>query len=402
MNKIGLVVPWYGDDIPGGAEMEARELANHLHEQGEKIEILTTCVKEFSADWGKNYYKPGEYLSEKGIMVKRFSVRKRDNEAFDAINAKLMQNQQISFEEEEIFLNEMINSPELYKYIRENKKEYAVFLFIPYMFGTTYFGIQECLEKAVMIPCFHDESYAYFEHFREVFPKVAGMVFNAKPEYELAKRLYRIDESNVNSVVMGIGMNTNITSDKDRFRKKYRIDQPFILYAGRKDEGKNVHTLLKYFEEYKKRIDNDLQLILIGGGNISIPNEIKKDVHDLGFVDVQDKYDAYSAAALLCQPSKNESFSLVIMESWLCGRPVLVHGLCDVTRNFVVESNGGLYFDNYLEFEACVNFVLKNEMVAEKMGENGKKYVEKHFEWSVIVEKYNQLINAVAEKNKIS
>ena len=55
--------------------------------------------------------------------------------------------------------------------------------------------------------------------------------------------------------------------------------------------------------------------MLIGGGELEIPTEIKNDVYDLGFVDLQDKYDAYGAATLLCQPSKNESFSFVIMES---------------------------------------------------------------------------------------
>ena len=55
-----------------------------------------------------------------------------------------------------------------------------------------------------------------------------------------------------------------------------------------------------------------------------------------------------AAASLLCQPSHNESFSLVIMESWLCGRPVLVSSQCAVTKDFAKRSNGGLYFKDYL------------------------------------------------------
>lgn len=95
------------------------------------------------------------------------------------------------------------------------------------------------------------------------------------------------------------------------------------MYAGRKDKGKNIDTLVQYFKRYKQNEQDNLKLVLIGGGELEIPTEIKNDVYDLGFVDLQDKYDAYGAAALLCQPSKNESFSFVIMESWLCRRPVL-------------------------------------------------------------------------------
>ena len=105
-------------------------------------------------------------------------------------------------------------------------------------------------------------------------------------------------------------------------------------------------------------------------------------------VPLQDKYDAYAASELLCNPSKFESFSLIIMESWLCGRPVMVYGGCEVTKGFVSESNGGLYFYDFYEFEACVNYVLDHKETASLMGENGRNYVITNFSWPVIVNKY--------------
>lgn len=187
---------------------------------------------------------------------------------------------------------------------------------------------------------------------------------------------------------MGIGMDTRIQSDAETFRKQYHIDKPFPLYAGRKDVGKNVHTLLRYFAEWKQRQKDDLQLVLIGGGDIAIPESVKDDVYDLGFVSKQDKYNAMAAAALLCQPSHNESFSLVIMESWLCGRPVLVSSQCAVTKDFAKRSNGGLYFKDYFEFEGCVQYILQNPEAAAELGANGGAFVRENFEWDVIVEKY--------------
>lgn len=396
VKKIGFVVPWYDDNIPGGAEMELRQVSSHLHDAGADVEILTTCVKEFSSDWSVNYHKPGESFSASGIMIRRFKARKRDTAAFDAVNLKLMQKQPVTPEEEDIFLNEMVNSPELYEYIGEHKDEYSVFVYIPYMFGTTYFGVKTCPEKAVLIPCFHDEAYAYFRRFAEVFPKAAGMVFNARPEAELAERLYGFSKSGTKTIVMGIGMDTDITAEPARFREKYGIDKPFILYAGRKDEGKNVHTLLKYFSEYKKRNGSDLQLVLIGGGKIDIPQDIRSDVHDLGFVDIQDKYDACGAAMLMCQPSKNESFSLVIMENWLCRRPVLVHEECAVTKNFASESNGGLYFRDYFDFEGCVNYIAQHPENADIMGGSGREYVMENFTWDIITQKYLKFFAEIA------
>lgn len=396
MKKIGFVSPWYGETIPGGAEMEMRGLVKHFSEAGMQVEVLTTCVKEFASDWNVNYYKPGE---EKigGVIVRRFKVRKRNTEIFDSINAKLMQHKHISSEDGEKFLQEMVNSTDLYRYMEEHQDEYSVFLFIPYMFGTTYYGVQVCPEKSVLVPCFHDEAYIYIEQFKKAFEKVGGISYLSQPECDLANRVF--DLKNVEQRVTGAGVDTDMEYKAERFRDKFGIEDPFILYAGRKDVGKNIYTLIKYLEVYRQRYkDSRLKLIMIGGGDVIIPEEMKEEIIDLGYVDKQDKYDACAAALALCQPSKNESFSIVIMESWLCERPVLVSGKCAVTRNFVSESNAGLYFESYGEFEGAVNYLIEHEEVANQMGLLGREYVVKRFAWDVVVNNYKELFDTITKE----
>lgn len=393
MKKIGFIIPWYHKDAPGGAEMELRGIAGHLHAKGIAVEILTTCVKEFSADWTQNYFKEGIEVVD-GIPVRRFKVRKGNMEEFHRINAKLMQGQRISKQEEGIFLGEMVNSPELYQYLYDHSEEYHRYVFIPYMFATTFFGIQACPYKSVLIPCLHDESYAYMSYFKEWFQHVDGMLFNAKPEMELANDIY--DLRSVRQQVLGVGVETDFEYDGTRFRDKYQITAPYIIYAGRKDSAKNIDTLITYFAEYKKRNQTDhgdLKLILIGGGTVKVPETVRSDVIDLGFVDQQDKYDACAGAALLCQPSKNESFSIVTMESWLCERPVLVHAECKVTKNFAEESGGGLYFGDYFEFEGCLNYLLEHPDMAAQMGRKGRQFVLENYKWDVVVQKFLDFLN---------
>ncbi|WP_297958615.1 glycosyltransferase family 4 protein [uncultured Ruminococcus sp.] len=397
MKKIGFVIPWYGENIPGGAEMELRQVTDRLHRAGVELEILTTCIKDAGSDWSRNFHKEGTETASNGITVRRFRVGERNAAAFDAVNAKLMKGMRITPAEEDIFLTEMAECSALYSYMKEHSEEYSLFVFMPYLLCTTYNGTKMFPEKSVLIPCFHDEAYAYISRYREVFPKAAGMIFNARPEAELAERLYGFSQSGTKTIVMGIGMDTDIKPDAEAFRRKFGIDSPFIIYAGRKDKGKNVHTLVQYFAEYLKRRDTDLKLVLIGGGSIELPDELvkQKRIIDLGFVDIQDKYNGQAAAEYLCQPSKNESFSLVIMESWLCGRPVLVHSGCPVTRNFVSESDGGLYFGDYFEFEGCTDWFLANREKAALMGRNGGSYVRSSFAWDVIVEKYKKFFAEV-------
>lgn len=391
MKRIGFVTPWYGDAIPGGAEMEVRGLVKHLIAAGIDCEILTTCVERFLSDWSKDYHKPGVTI-EGGVLVRRFRVRKRDTAAFDEVNAKLMRGQKITGSEEGIYTREMINSPKLYEYMRLHQADYSLFVFIPYMFGTTYYGCQVCPEKSVLIPCLHDEIYAYMDSFKQVFSKVQGMILNAEPERELAERLYGGYGNHFRTI--GIGLDTEFSTNAQRFRDKYRIDTPFILYAGRKEAGKRVDTLAKYFACYKERHPSDLKLVLIGGGEIALPSE---EILDLGFVPVQDKYDAYAAASVFCNPSQFESFSLVIMESWLAGTPVLVNGDCAVTRSFVSQSNGGLYYQSYFEFERTVDFLLNHSEITEQMGKNGQSFVQDNFTWDVITKHYLEFFKQIAE-----
>ncbi len=388
MKKLAFVTPWYGEDISGGAETALRGLVHHLQAAGTDLEVLTTCVKDFRSDWNIDFHPAG--LSDcAGIPVRRFPVRRRDTGAFDRINQKLMAGQPITAREERTFMEEMVNSPELYRYIGEHKAEYSLFVFTPYMFGTTYYGVQQCYEKAVLIPCLHDEPYAHMDVFRQVFSRAAGMIFLSRPEQALAESLYGVRGPAFQS--LGTGLDTAFTGDGARFCKKYGIDAPFLLYAGRKDHGKKADELARFFLYYKKRRPGALKLVMIGPGTLGATSG---DIVDLGFVPLQDKYDAYAAAAVFCNPSQFESFSIVIMESWLSGVPVLVNGECAVTRDFAVQARGGLYYNGYAEFEGCLEYLFSHPDVARQMAQNGGAYVRQHFSWDAIVEKYTRYFRA--------
>lgn len=390
--RIAFVIPWFAEKAPGGAEMELRSTARKLHESGMDVEILTTRVQEYLADWSVNHFPEGtEYIW--GIPVTRFSVRRRDAHAFGEVNVHLMNHERINEQEEDIFNQEMVNSPELIKYIRNNYDRYDLFVFIPYMFGTTFYGMRECYDKAVMIPCFHDEAYAYMKSFVREFSRAAAMIYNAYPEKELANQIYSLD--NTKQIVMGIGMDTDITTNPDRFRTKYHINEPFLLYAGRKDQGKGVDELIEDFGRFIDSHGRNMKLVLIGGGSIDIPAKYRDNIIDLGFVDMQDKYDACGAALCLCQLSRNESFSLVIMESWLCHRPVMVHSACAVTKDFAERFEGGRAIGNYEEFEKTVEFYLEYPDEAARMGESGREHVVENFSWNKIVENYKTFFHEV-------
>ena len=386
MDPVAFVIPWYGDDIRGGAESECNQLAHLLAEKGVPVEVLTTCVRQASDDRGVNTLPEGLRL-ESGIPVRRFPVKKQDMKRLAPANLKLYHNEPVTLEEERAYLEEDINSPALYRFIRDNRDRYHCFILLPYLYGVPYFASMECPGKAVMMPCLHDEGYAHMRLMKDRMNQLDKMIFLSGPECSLAERLYGL--SGVKKEVVGAyvesGWETSLSQDS--FRQKFGLSDPFLLFAGRKDAGKKADMLLEYFIRYIREKQNGLKLVFIGGGSLEIPAASASDVFDLGFVSAEDKHNAMAACLALCNPSFFESFSIVIMEGWLAQRPALVSEQCRVTANFCRESNGGLWFDSYAVFEGCVDYLLAHPETAAAMGRNGCRYVRDHFTKDVIFRK---------------
>lgn len=394
--KTAFVIPFYGTDIGGGAEMQCRRLAENLVERGADVEILTTTLRDLTADWNSPYYDPGVYKVN-GVTVRRFHARPTNSDVFNPVNEKIIARADLSIEDELDYSQNAVNSDALFEFIGENKKDY-VYFFIPYLFGTSINGTAVAPEKSVLIPCLHDEGYAALRVIRQMFDRASAALFNSRAEMRLAESLYGGLKHTV-PILMGEGVDQFTGADGQRFREKHGLgDTPFILYVGRRDATKNTPLLVDYFRRYRKmKPERDLKLVLMGPAAVPIPSEIEKDTLDLGFVPVEEKRDALAAATILCQPSLMESFSLVIMESWLCGRPVLVHSRCGATTDHALDSGGGLPFGSFPEFYEAADLLIGDPELADRMGRKGREYVLANFSWDVICDRFMKLMDGLAE-----
>ena len=151
---------------------------------------------------------------------------------------------------------------------------------------------------------------------------------------------------------------------------------------------------MEYFCRYLDETGRSQQLVFIGAGDLEIPAAYQSRIIRLGFVPEQDKYDAYGAAIALCVPSFMESFSIVTMESWLAGRPVVVNEQCPVTTGFCVESNGGLFFSGYAEFREILTTLTDDPALCTALGINGRQYVLQHFHPRAVAQRYKDAISS--------
>lgn len=381
---LAFVIPWYGRDIAGGAEAECRATARALAARGVPVEILTTCARDHASGWTDHH--PEGTSEEDGLPVRRFKVRPRDADRYLRLHWRLHLGGRLSSFEEEDFVRESVNSNDLYAYLATERERYW-YAFIPYCFGTTWEGLLAAPERSLLIPCLHDEPFAHLAWTRRVLRAARAVCLHVPAERALAEAVAGADPGTFRLV--GEGVDQPPAADGERFRRKYRVEDPFLLYAGRKAREKNTPLLVEYFARYRlTHPDRPLKLVLIGSGGVRVPPRLSRDVIDLGFVPPPDKADAYAAALALCQPSLLESFSIVMMEAWLLGTPVLVHGGCAVTRDHCLAGNGGLFFTEYFEFAEAVELLLGDAGLRRRLGEGGRAYVLANFTWERVTESY--------------
>jgi glycosyltransferase involved in cell wall biosynthesis len=129
-----------------------------------------------------------------------------------------------------------------------------------------------------------------------------------------------------------------------------------------------------------------VDLVLIGTPHLRLPDHPR--IRHLGYVTDADKFDAIAGAAVLIMPSYYESLSMVALEAWALGRPVLANARCDVLLGQCRRSNAGLYYENAREFAAALERLFEDAHLAATIGSNGRAYYARHYAWPVIEGKY--------------
>lgn len=385
--KIGIIVQRYGMEINGGAELHARWIAEKL-QQNHDVTVLTTCALDYQ--YWKNHYKPGKSVVN-DIPVIRFKVKRgRRGHRFIGLQNLVFFDQHSEKEERAWVRENGPFTPALVSYVAAHQNDYDCFIFFSYRYYTTFEGLQRVSSKALLVPTAEEDPAIHLEIVKKFFRLPAGIVYNSYEEKALINNVSHNER--VPGDVVGVGINV-LQGNAERFREKYGISGPYLLYVGRIDKNKGCDRLFDYMLRYLDRFPSSLQLVLVGGQYMTVPKHEK--IVAVGFVSEQDKFDAIAGTPLFIIPSYYESLCMALLEAWALKRPVLVNGLCKVLKGQVQRGNGGLYYQNYSEFEESLEFFRYNADKAEIMGQQGFEYFTENYDWPVIMAKYDKLLALV-------
>jgi glycosyltransferase involved in cell wall biosynthesis len=379
--KLAVVVQRYGADINGGAELHARYIAERLAPHAD-VRVLTTCARDYIT-W-RNELPPG-HDRVNGVEVERFAVsRERVAEDFARRSRRVFDSYHSLDDELRWLVSEGPVCPGLIERLRRRPGEFDFVLLFSVRYYQAYFGAQAVPERAVLVPTAEREASLGLRVFQRVFRGVRAIMYNSFEEQALIGELS--SNQHVPGVVVGVGSEIPAAVDGDRARQKFGLFDPFIVYVGRIDENKGCSDLFQHFQRYIERSGQRLDLVLIGRAVLPVPRHPR--IRHLGFLSDPDKFDTIAASTLLVVPSRFESLSMVALEAWALGRPVMANAACDVLVGQCIRSNAGLYYSDAREFGAVLDWLLAHDGLAAVLGANGRSYYERHYRWSVVERAY--------------
>lgn len=390
--RLLFAVQRYGAGATGGAEAACRQFATRLAARGHEVEVVTSCATDYLT-WA-DAMPPGVAV-EDGVTVHRLPVAApRDLARFGPLDQRAVDGHRpTAGVVEEAWM--LAQGPRLAGYrLWLDRRLGGVDALVcwTYLYATTWeaLGAASGVVPTVLHAAAHDEPQLAAGIFDRVLAAPAAHAWFTPEERELVER--RLGSGPRRGAVVGIGADLGVGGDAARFRARIGTDRPYVLYVGRIDTAKGVDRLHRRFTAARPGGDPaGPALVLVGDGPLELPEH--PDVVRVGRVDDATRADAIAGCAGLLQPSRYESFSLVLTEAWAGGRPVVVEAGSPVLAGQVGRSGGGVAVSGAAAWAAAIDELVADRHLGDRLGAAGRRYLEAHLTWGAVLDRYEELLD---------
>ncbi len=162
----------------------------------------------------------------------------------------------------------------------------------------------------------------------------------------------------------------DLAAAKNLFDRICPLEEPFFLVLGAKTGSKGYHRALDAFELARAE-GVEAKTVLIGPDADGLPVG-NRHIRYLGEQPADVVIGALASSAALVSMSESESFGMAIIESWACGRPVIVNRGLLAFRDLVDDQENGLLVGSAEELARAMTRVIRNPEEANAMGRKGR------------------------------
>jgi len=205
--------------------------------------------------------------------------------------------------------------------------------------------------------------------------------------------------------VYPMGVDTSLFSpDKKKIELKsnFNIEHFFLLFVGSIVETKGINYLIEAMPLVIDKLPNT-KLLVIGDGilkpkmiELSRQLNIANNVMFIGSIPHIDLPVYFATADLFVLPSLSEGFGLVIAEALSCSTLTVSSNLKPI-NDIITDNETGFYFER-LDTNVIsrkIIEILNNKDNLKNIGIQGRKHIVLNFDWSIIQNKYANVIKSV-------
>lgn len=369
--RLVFVTPRFRAGDPTRPELLAAELAGRAP-GGWRTTVVTTTAGGASEE----AFREGEF-QDQGVRVVRFPAGDSSGaEAQGAAGA------------------DQLTSPGLLQYLRDRPDDYDLVV----LFGSS----SVCAEVAkldpgrtVLLP-FTDEE-ADSRRGSDIFEHPAAFVFGSEAEEILVLKRYQVHRR-MRETVTGTLLLPR-SADAVAFRRRTGLTGPYLLAAGPLEPGRGIEELLRFFSTFKDRHpDTALELVLVGPAALKIPE--RPDIRVVLPASPRERLDAVGGAALAVIPERLAAFPTTAAEPFSLGVPILVNASATELAAECRASGGGLYYQNYDEFELILELGLRDPSLFPRMGAAGREFLGSRHDWDSVLARYDRAFRSFARPSR--
>lgn len=205
--------------------------------------------------------------------------------------------------------------------------------------------------------------------------------------------IHKVPEEKMRIIYNGVHANKfDGWADQGEIKKGFNVGplDPMVLFVGRMTYQKGPDLLLEAVPEILRDYPQ-ARFVFVGDGDMKnhLVNranqlEINHAVRFTGYLPEKDKIDLLKACEVVCVPSRNEPFGIIVLEAWAAGKPVIaIHGTG--AGNIVWHDATGLKVYGYPNSIAWgIKNIFSDFEKAKWMGNNGRIAAQNEFNWDKI------------------
>lgn len=386
----------------GGAQLVFQKLSEGFASRfGDEVTVLTTNAMRSPSFAVNEFLPPGDEVVN-GVLVRRFPYWRKSGPVLKQV-LRVANRARLPFREYLEPLRTGPISPAMFMAARGTEADVVASIGFPFL--QMYYGLGSHRPPVVLFGALH-------VHDDHISPPVLRAIehsqaYIAFTQYEKDVLLRNnILRDRIHVVGLGVDVDRFARANGSAIRARYGLDDaPVVGFIGRQARYKGVDVLVRAMTSVWDRCPN--AYLVLAGSRTEFSHEVEQLVEALPTAkrdrviiaydfSEEEKPQWFAACDVFVTVSTDESFGIVFVEAWACGKPV-IGGRINAVECVIREGEDGFLVPcrEPAPLASAIERLLGDEALRTRLGRNGYAKVRAEHDWPMVTDKVHDIYERV-------